>query len=146
MGAVGEGSVGVLDLAMLAHVSDRELDAVQRAERTAVEVLVTRLRHGHTPLDLTGKVALVVDDGLATGATARVAVEAARTRGAARVVVAVPVAPPDATAATLAADELVQVLSPRDFRAVGQFYADFSPTTTDEVIELLSKGTGTGET
>ncbi|SDC13864.1 putative phosphoribosyl transferase [Sanguibacter gelidistatuariae] len=137
IGAVGEGSVGVLEHATLAYVSDRELDEVQQSERAAVDALVARLRHGRAPLDLTGKVALVVDDGLATGATARVAVEVARARGAARVVVAVPVAPPEATAAGLAADELVQVLSPRTFRAVGQFYADFTPTSTDEVVELL---------
>ena len=137
MGALGEGGVGVLEHAMLRHVSDHELDAVQRHERASLTSLVAELRHGRTPLDLTGRVALVVDDGLATGATAQAAVEVARARGANRVVVAVPVAPADASAASLAADELVAALLPQTFQAVGQFYADFSPTTTTEVIELL---------
>ena len=138
MGAVGEGGVGVLEHAMLRHVSDRELSDVQRHERASLDSLVAELRHGRTPMDLTGQVALVVDDGLATGSTARAAVEVARARGARRVVVAVPVAPADATAASLAADELVTVLLPRTFQAVGQFYADFTATTTTEVIELLA--------
>lgn len=137
MGAVGEGGVGVLEHAMLHHVSDRELDDVQRHEHASLDSLVAELRHGRTPVDLTGKVALLVDDGLATGATARAAVEVARSRGAGRVVVAVPVAPADTTAASLAADELVAVLVPDSFQAVGQFYEDFSATTTTEVIELL---------
>lgn len=138
MGAIGEGAVGVLELAMLSGVSDAELDGVQRRERTALDALVAELRHGRSPLDLTGRVALIVDDGLATGATARAAVEVARARGAARVVVAVPVAPADTTASSLAADELVAVLLPAAFRAVGQFYEDFAATTTAEVIDLLS--------
>ena len=138
MGAVGEGGIGVLEHAMLSRVSDRELDEVQHRERAALESLVTELRRGRPPVDLTGRVALVVDDGLATGATARVAVDVARARGARRVVVAAPVAPADATATRLGADELVTVLCPAVFQAVGQFYTDFSPTTTTEVIDLLA--------
>lgn len=138
MGAIGEGAVGVLEHAMLSHVSDEELASTQRRERTALDALVAQLRHGRSPLDLTGRVALIVDDGLATGATARAAVEVARARGAVRVVVAAPVAPADTTAAALAADELVTVLLPTSFQAVGQFYADFTATSTTEVIDLLS--------
>lgn len=137
MGAIGEDGVGVLEHAMLAHVSDDELRDVQRSQQIALDMLVTELRHGRSPLDLTGKVAVIVDDGLATGATARVAVEVARSRGASRVVVAVPVAPAETTAAGLAADELVRVLTPHAFRAVGQFYANFAPTSTAEVVALL---------
>lgn len=138
MGAIGEGAVGVLEHAMLSHVSDEELASTQRRERTALDALVAQLRLGRSPLDLTGRVALIVDDGLATGATARAAVEVARARGAVRVVVAAPVAPADTTAAALAADELVTVLLPTSFQAVGQFYADFTATSTTEVIDLLS--------
>ena len=138
MGAVGEGGVGVLEHSMLQHVSDHDLDRVQRRERAALAALVTELRRGHAPMDLTGRVALVVDDGLATGSTARVAVAVARARGARRVVVAVPVAPAEVTAASLAADALVTVLAPATFRAVGQFYADFTATTTTEVVDLLA--------
>ena len=141
MGAVGEGAVGVLDHAMLGHVSDNELDDVQRRERTALGALVAELRHGRTPVDLTGRVALIVDDGVATGSTARAAVEVARARGASRIVVAAPVAPTDATASSLSADELVTVLVPDGFRAVGQFYADFAPTSTTEVIDLIETPT-----
>ena len=138
MGAIGEGAVGVLEPAMLSHVTDAELDDVQRRERVALDALVVELRRGRSPVDLTGTVALVVDDGLATGATARAAVEVARARGAARVVVAVPVAPSDASAASLGADALVTVLAPTSFAAVGQFYEDFTATTTAEVVGLLS--------
>ena len=82
---------------------------------------------------------VVVDDGLATGATMRAAVQAVRTAGPARLVVAVPVGPPDSCAEVGAlADELVCPLQPPTFGAVGEWYADFSATTDDEVLRLLA--------
>ena len=80
---------------------------------------------------------MVVDDGIATGSTARAACQVARAHGAARVVLAVPVAPPRWQARMGdVADELVCVATPRSFFAIGQFYADFSPTTDEEVTGL----------
>jgi putative phosphoribosyl transferase len=82
---------------------------------------------------------VVVDDGIATGSTARVACEVARRLGAARVVLAVPVAPAGTTAEELSADELVCCATPLGFSAVGHHYRDFSPTSDDEVVALLDE-------
>jgi putative phosphoribosyl transferase len=93
---------------------------------------------GRTPLPVDGRTAVLVDDGLATGTTMRAAVEAMRRRGAAGVVVAVPVAPPDTAAALRAiADEVVCLETPAAFGAVGSFYADFHQLDDAEVVHLL---------
>ena len=97
-----------------------------------------RVRRPREPLD--GRVAVVVDDGIATGSTARAACQIARAHGAARVVLAVPVAPPGWQARIGAeADELVCVDTPRGFFAIGQFYARFPPVSDDEVIACLER-------
>ncbi|WP_370664061.1 phosphoribosyltransferase family protein [Massilia rubra] len=89
--------------------------------------------------DLTGRTVMLVDDGLATGATMRVAIRAARLRGARRIVVAVPVGAPDSCAALAAqVDELVCLSQPPDFRAVGQWYRQFDQTGDAEVQDLLA--------
>ena len=95
MGAIGEGGTQVLDRSLVARlgVTETELQIVERRERAILEDRVARLRRGRRRLDLTGRVAVVVDDGIATGATARVACQVARSLGAALVVLAVPVAP-----------------------------------------------------
>jgi putative phosphoribosyl transferase len=91
-------------------------------------------------VDLTGRTAIVVDDGLATGATARVACQVAREQGAARVVLAVPVGSPHAVATMSdVADEVVCVEQPAGFQAVGQYYEDFSETTDGDVVALLDE-------
>jgi putative phosphoribosyl transferase len=141
MGAIGEGGLRVVDRAMVARarVTDDELEAVERRERAVLDARVERLRCGRPRVDLRGRVAVVVDDGIATGSTARVACLVARQLGARRVVLAVPVAPADTLAHLPEAETVVCVSAPRYFRAVGAHYEDFSPTTDDEVVALLEQ-------
>ncbi|CAM5377259.1 phosphoribosyltransferase family protein [Streptomyces hirsutus] len=129
MGAIGEGGVRVINDAVVrtAHVTPDELAQVEAREREVLESRARRYRAGREPVGAEGRTVLVVDDGVATGSTARAACQIARARGAARIVLAVPVAPHDWTARLGEdADELVCVHTPWDFYAIGQFYADFS--------------------
>jgi putative phosphoribosyl transferase len=139
MGAIGEGGVKVLDSRVLrmARVNDAELANVERLERATLEARSTRFRRGRDRIDLTGRTAVIVDDGIATGSTARAACQVARQLGAARVVLAVPVGPKDTVEGFTEADEVVCVSAPSQFLAVGYHYRDFSPTSEDEVIVLL---------
>jgi putative phosphoribosyl transferase len=102
-----------------------------------LEARTERFRRGRARVDLRGRVAVIVDDGVATGSTARVACEVARHLGAGEVILAVPVAPAVAVRDGLGADEVVCLSSPRPFYAVGQAYRDFSPTSDEEVVSLL---------
>jgi putative phosphoribosyl transferase len=140
MGAVGEDGVRVLnaDVVRQAGVTEAQLGQVEARERAEVEERATRLRGGRPAMPLEGRTVVIVDDGLATGGTARAAVRVARERGATRVILAVPVAPPE-TVATLRrdADDVVAVETPEPFFAIGGWYSDFSPTSDDEVVELL---------
>jgi putative phosphoribosyl transferase len=140
MGAIGEGGARVLDEELVARagVTEAELDAVERRERANLEARVARFRGGRDRLDLTGRTAIIVDDGIAMGATATAASLVARQLGAARVVVAVPVGGPDAADRVGDADEVVCLLQPPGFHAVGSFYRDFRQTTDDEVVALLA--------
>lgn len=142
VGALAEDGVVLFNEELMAELDlDRAaLEPVLARERTLLEERVRRYRGSRLPTDLSGRHAILVDDGLATGFTARAAIEALRRRGAARVVLAVPVAPPG-TATELAdvADEVIVVLLPRDLRAIGQFYERFDQTTDEEVVRLLSE-------
>lgn len=140
MGAIGEGGVRVLDEALVARagVNATDVDAVERRERQTLESRVARFRNGHERLDLTGHTAIIVDDGIATGATATAAARVARQLGAARVVVAAPVGGADAAERIADADEVVCLLQPPDFQAVGAYYRDFGQTSEDEVAALLA--------
>ncbi len=143
MGAVGEDGVRVLNADVLrqAGVTEARLAQVEARERAEVEERAARLRGGRPAVPLQGRTAVIVDDGLATGGTARAAVRVARERGAARVILAVPVAPPETVAALRRdADDVVAVETPEPFFAIGGWYSDFSPTSDDEVIELLAQG------
>jgi putative phosphoribosyl transferase len=139
MGAIGEGGVKVLDAEVItaARVTEEQLHTVESRERAQLEARVDLLRRGRTRADLNGRVAVVVDDGIATGSTARVACRVARHLGAARVVLAVPVASAERVRDLAEADEVVCVSAPRWFMAVGNHYRDFSPTSDDAVIDLL---------
>ncbi|MEU9380865.1 phosphoribosyltransferase family protein [Streptomyces sp. NPDC048279] len=142
MGAIGEGGVRVIndEVVRAARVTPYELAEVEAREREVLESRAQRYRGGREPAALAGRTVLVVDDGVATGSTARAACQIARARGAARVVLAVPVAPHDWTARLGAdADELVCPHTPWDFYAIGQFYADFSQTDDDEVVARLEE-------
>lgn len=142
MGAVGEDGALVVneEVVQAARVGAVTLAAVERRVRAAVEERARGLRAGRAPVSLAGRTVVVVDDGIATGATARAACAIARARGAERVVLAVPVGPPG-TAARLAdvADEVVCLQEPDPFRAVGLAYADFRSTSEEAVVELLRR-------
>jgi predicted phosphoribosyltransferase len=141
MGAIGEDGVVIVnqDVMQVAGVSEREFSSVERDERAVLDARVARLRAVRPREPLTGRTALLVDDGIATGATMRAAVQVARAHGAARVVVAAPVAPPDVVAAMQReADEVVVLEQPEPFWAVGSWYRNFDPVSDDEVERLLS--------
>ncbi|MCJ7451595.1 MAG: hypothetical protein MUO39_03855, partial [Steroidobacteraceae bacterium] len=126
---------------VLEHAAGRRdlVEQVKRRELAELERREREFRGTRPPLAVTGRTAIVVDDGLATGATMEAAVRALRTLGAARVVVAVPVASAEARQriATLA-DEIVCLETPRYFSAVGQWYSDFEQTSDSEVSRLLA--------
>jgi len=140
MGAVGEGGVLVRnpDVIRLAGVDDATVAAVERRERAELERRVRRFRRGRPPLPLAGRTVIVTDDGIATGATAHAALRVARALGARRVVLAVPVAPPDSLERLrLDADDIVTVLRPAAMWAVGAYYRDFRPVEDGEVVRIL---------
>ncbi len=140
MGAIGPGGIRVLDERVIG-LAGADQATVGRIEERETAELVRReqvFRAGRLPLDLTGRTAVIVDDGVATGATAGVACRVARAMGAARVVLAVPVAPSEwRTRIGPVADDFVAVREVRDLWAVGQFYRDFRQTTDAEVLALL---------
>ena len=139
MGAIGEGGVRVLNDEVLdqTYVTEEQLRTVETRERALLDARVAGLRRGRERVSLTNRIAVIVDDGIATGSTARVACEVARGLGAAKVVVAVPVAPSRTLRSLPGADEVVCVAAPQLFFSVGDHYRDFSPTSDDDVIVLL---------
>jgi len=142
MGAVGEDGVRVINPEIVdwAGVSENVLAAVQAREQAEVDTRAGWYRPVRPREPLDGRVAVVVDDGIATGSTARAACQVARVLGAARVVLAVPVAPPGWQARIGAdAGELACAGTPRGFRAIGQFYARFPQVSDDEVIACLER-------
>jgi len=142
MGAIGEQGTRFLndEVIRLARVTEHDLARVESAERAELERRAHAFRAGRPRAELDGRTVVIVDDGIATGSTARVACRAARSLGAARVVLAVPVAPPEWTTRLRGvADELVAVATPEPFHAVGQFYADFAQTTDEEVVDCLRR-------
>ncbi|HYL53005.1 MAG TPA: phosphoribosyltransferase, partial [Acidimicrobiia bacterium] len=141
MGAIGEGGVRILNdqVVKLTGVTSAEIDEAQAREETELARRAARFRATHQSVPLTGRTALIIDDGIATGSTVRAACKVARAQGAARVLVATPVAPPH-TVASLQddADEVIALYTPEEFFAIGQFYDDFSQTSDDEVVRLLA--------
>lgn len=136
LGAIAEGVRIVDDTAVrAAGVGAAALAAVERDER---EVLARRQELLGGAADVAGRSAIVVDDGIATGATALAACRAVRTRGACRIVLAAPVAPAGWRPDPAIVDEWVCPHPQREFWAVGQFYDDFTQTGDDEVVQLLA--------
>ena len=149
MGAVGEDGVRVLNPEVVggAGVTEEDIARVEARERVEVEQRARLFRRGSAGIPLAGRTVIIVDDGLATGGTARAAVRVARERGARRIVLAVPVAPPDTVDQLSAeADEVVCLESPEAFWAIGAWYDDFSQTPDREVIDLLQEAGGIGAT
>jgi putative phosphoribosyl transferase len=143
MGAVGEGGVRILntEVVRMAGVSPEELAEVEERERAELERRARIYRGDRAPVSLEGRTVVVVDDGIATGSTAEAACRVARDRGAAHVVLAVPVAPPGWDRRLDGdIDDFVCVGTPEPFFGVGQFYADFSQTSDNEVIACLEHG------
>jgi putative phosphoribosyl transferase len=137
-GALGSGGVTVYNEEIAGLLADSDIEAVRRREEVELHRREQRYRAGRPPLDLTGRTAVIVDDGLATGATARASVPVARALGARRVVVAVPVGAPDAVAKLRrVADEVICPMVPPDFGAVSRYYDRFDQTSDDEVNALL---------
>jgi putative phosphoribosyl transferase len=146
MGAIGEHGVSVLSPQVIADsgVGDEELAEVEGRERQELAACLRRYRRGRERTDFTGRATIVVDDGVATGASARVACRIARHLGASPVILAVPVGPADALRLVGEADTVVAVEAAEDFEAVGHHYVDFSPTGDDEVITLLDRSARRG--
>lgn len=143
MGAIGEDGVRVLNETVLraAAVPADAVAAVEARERAELERRARRYRGDRPPVPVAGRTVVVVDDGLATGSTARAAIEVARAHGARRVVLAVPVAPPESVAGMRdVADDVVVAETPAQMWAIGAWYEDFSQTSDDEVVRLLAAG------
>jgi predicted phosphoribosyltransferase len=144
MGAIAEGGARVLNPAVVlrGHVTVAEIAEVEQRERAELERRAGVYRAGSAPLDLQGRTVIVVDDGLATGGTARAAIESVRRRGATTVVLAVPVGARETVDEfRREVNDVVCLEAPRNLRAVGEWYDDFSPTSDDEVLELLRSET-----
>ncbi len=141
-GAIASGGVRVLneDVVRALPNADQLIESVTERETVELERREQIYRDGRPAPELRDRVVILVDDGLATGATMRAAVAALRQRGVAKIVVAAPVGAPD-TCRELEqeADETICAIAPEFFQAVGQYYEDFSQTSDEEVRELLSR-------
>ena len=141
-GAIASGNVRVLNEDVIRAIpnADTAIEAVTTREAAELKRREQTYREGRPPPELHNRVVILVDDGLATGATMRAAVKALQQSGAAKIVVAVPVGPPDTCREVKQeADEMICLSTPEFFQAVGQYYEDFSQTSDDDVRQLLSQ-------
>jgi len=141
-GAIASGGVRVLneDVTRAIPHADEMIEALTVRETAELERREQIYREGRPSPELRDRIVILVDDGLATGATMRAAVKALRQRAAAKIVVAVPVGPPDTCREIeQEADETICLSTPLFFQAVGQYYEDFSQTSDEDVRELLSQ-------
>src|SRR6059058_5804006 len=140
-GAIASGGVRVLNEEVMRAIpyADEAIEAVTVRETAELERREHEYRDGRPAPELRDRIVILIDDGLATGATMRAAVKALRQSGTAKIVVAVPVGPPD-TCHELEeqADETICLSMPEFFQAVGQYYEDFSQTSDAEVRQLLT--------
>lgn len=142
LGAIGEDGIRVLneDVLGVARLGPDALAGLESRERAVLQRRVRVYRRARDRVDVAGRRVVLVDDGIATGATARAACQVVRARGASGVVVAAPVGPPDVTARLgPAADACVCLATPPGFAAIGGFYADFSQTDDAEVLACLAR-------
>jgi len=143
-GAIASGGVRVLNDDVMRAIphADEAIEAVTARETAELERREHEYRDGRPAPELCDRVVILIDDGLATGATMRAAVKALRQSGTAKIVVAVPVGPPDTCREIeQEADETICLSTPAFFQAVGQYYEDFSQTSDDDVRELLNQAT-----
>ena len=144
-GALGEGGVVVIDERVVQEVRiDRAtVEHVVAAETAEIDRRVRQYRSGRAPESVAGRTVVLVDDGLATGSTMMAAIRVVRKLGAARVIVAVPVASQDAVRRIgLTVDSIVCLSAPAEFRAVGQYYTDFAQLDDSEVVAALAEYRG----
>jgi putative phosphoribosyl transferase len=145
MGAIASGGIRVLneDVVGALEFDEAAIRAAERGERQELERRDEAYRHGRPPVALADRTVILVDDGLATGATMRAAVAALKRQQAERIVVAVPVAPPQTCEVLRGeADEVVCLAAPDPFMAIGVWYEDFPQLTDEEVRELLEGAWG----
>lgn len=142
MGAIGEDGVRVVndEIVRVAGATSADFNRIEQIEREELQRRAERFRGAAARVDLASRVAVIVDDGIATGSTARAACRVARAHGADRVVLAVPVAAPDSVRALAGdADEVVCVEQPTSLQSVGQWYDDFTQVDDREVVDLLER-------
>lgn len=147
VGAVADGDRPDLEInADIAQAAGLDrLALVKLAEPELAEITRRRALYmaGRQPVPLAGRTVIIVDDGIATGATVRVALRSLRRQGVARLILAVPVAPPEALSGLRdLADQVICLSTPRDFRAVGAYYADFAQLSDDDVTAMLKRSEG----
>lgn len=142
MGAIASGGIRVFNPAVVSHLgarAEQAIEQVTREESQGLEKRETRYRDGRPFPDLGGRTVVLVDDGLATGATMRAAVAAVRLRQPASVIVAVPIAAEESCDRLRSeADEVICAVTPEPFYGVGQFYDDFRQITDEEVRSYLA--------
>ncbi|MGZ3676415.1 MAG: phosphoribosyltransferase [Ktedonobacterales bacterium] len=141
MGAIGPGGTRVLnaDVIRMGGISDSAIDAVTRQEQQELERRIRRYRGNRPPPEMRGRVVILVDDGIATGATMRAAIAAVRRQQPARIIVAAPVAAAETCEALRQElDEVICLLDPEVFWGVGVWYQHFPQLTDDEVQALLA--------
>ncbi len=142
LGAIASGGIRVLnaDVVRKVGLSDAQIERVTAQERQELQRRERTYRDDRPALSLKGRTVILVDDGVATGATMRAAVKALRELAPQRLIVAVPTAPPDVCRAFEGhADEVICAITPQPFGGVGAWYRDFAQTTDDEVRDLLRR-------
>jgi len=144
LGALTQEGVAIFDenLLRMVGVAKKDLEPIVHAERIEGKRRLELYRGERSPLDLKNKIAIIVDDGIATGATMRAAIMSAKAMGAQKIVVAVPVSPADTLKKIKQeVDEVICLDTPETFFGVGQFYDIFAQTEDEEVIELMARNT-----
>lgn len=142
IGAISDQGEPLLneDLVYRLGIPESYINETIEQERKTAQIRLNKFRKNLKSVPVEGKITIVVDDGLATGATMRASIKGLKAQGAGRIVIAVPVSPPDTLEEIKTeADEVICLDAPDYFSAVGQFYEDFSQTEDDEVVEYLQK-------